>query len=256
MNSLRVLLIESDPDQSRRIASTLTDAKHEVLPTRGFEEASDALQIQKFDAVLLGSPIPANGIAEFAAKLKELEKSQRVSSKIPVLSCSADLKASAWSAVRDTPVDAYLPERFEADAFAEAVSELSRAVTHPGKAAQAASSPELQIFDPEQFQAQVAFDRDLMVEIIDLFLVERVDQINEMRHALETGDYDRLSRVAHTIKGSLSSLHAPQARAHAQELEFAAKHREAQVCRFSLAALEQDLEMLEPPLLALRNSSN
>jgi hypothetical protein len=40
---------------------------------------------------------------------------------------------------------------------------------------------------------------------------------------------------------------------HAQELESAAKTADAQVCRFYLAILEQDLDALEPLLLALRS---
>ncbi len=51
------------------------------------------------------------------------------------------------------------------------------------------------------------------------------------RTALSAGDYDQLARVAHTIKGSLGSLHAAQARTHAQELEFAAKQGEGSACR-------------------------
>lgn len=73
-----------------------------------------------------------------------------------------------------------------------------------------------------------------------------------MRDALLGGQFDLLSRLAHTIKGSLSSLHAMRARAHAQELEYAAKERNEDACWSSLAALEADLAELEPELLALR----
>jgi HPt (histidine-containing phosphotransfer) domain-containing protein len=61
--------------------------------------------------------------------------------------------------------------------------------------------------------------------------------------------------VAHTIKGSLGSLHAARARSHAQELELAAKRRQEDVCWTSLAALESDLAELEQELLVLRQVS-
>jgi HPt (histidine-containing phosphotransfer) domain-containing protein len=59
--------------------------------------------------------------------------------------------------------------------------------------------------------------------------------------------------VAHTIKGSLSSLHATLARHHAQALESAAKNRDGSACRANLQALADDLGALEPLLLKLRD---
>ena len=91
-----------------------------------------------------------------------------------------------------------------------------------------------------------------MVEIIDLFLDERKRQEPEMRDALLAKKFDQLSRAAHTIKGSLGSLHALRARAHAQTLELAAKDGDEDICWESLAALEADLVDLEPELRTLR----
>jgi len=107
----------------------------------------------------------------------------------------------------------------------------------------------------DEFKEQVGFDRELMVEIIELFLEERQQQVEEMRDSLETEDLALLSRLAHTIKGSLGSLHAVRARAQSQELELAARAGNLAVCRRSFAALEDDLAVLEPELLALRDAS-
>lgn len=257
MDALRVLLIEKNSEESERISSLLAGANHDVVPASGFEDASEALRIQKFDAVLVGSWAAPDGVAEFATNLRALERNQRNAGRTAVLSCSPQLpQGSAWSRAVDAPIDGYLPRQFEAATFSEAVNTLARAVArHPESQARSASS-ELPVLDSEQLHAQVAHDRDLLVEIIDLFLAERGDQVNEMRIALSAGDYNRLSRAAHTVKGSLASLHAPQAKAHAQELELAARNQEDQVCRFSLAQLEQDLDILEAYLLSLREASS
>src|SRR5665213_1421567 len=97
MNTLRVLLVDSDPGQARRIASVLSGANYIVLPTVDLEEASEAVCTQKFDAVLLGSPLPPGGLAEFTANLRALEESQRSRVRTPVLSFSpqsADLSGT------------------------------------------------------------------------------------------------------------------------------------------------------------------
>lgn len=116
------------------------------------------------------------------------------------------------------------------------------------------SSPSVPQLDVEKFQEQVGHDPDLLVEIIDLFLLESAGQVHEMHEALGCGEYKKLSRVAHTIKGSVGSLYAETARLQAHELESIAESGDEAACRRSLAALEEALAMLQPQLLALRES--
>jgi DNA-binding response OmpR family regulator len=246
---LRVLLIEGDPREADGISSALTRANHAVLPAAGLEEASEAVLVQKFDAVLLASPLPLEAVAEFSAHLRTIEKSQGNATRIPVLSYSRQAaEMPAQSAGGDLAVDAYLPSPFDTAAFAQAVANLARNV---------AQTPQsFPVFEVENFKAQVAYDDDLLIEIIDLFLIECAAQVSEMRTALAAGNYDQLSRVAHTIKGSLSNLYAGVAKAHAQDLELAAKNGDAQQSGSLLQVLESDLAVLEPLLLALRATSS
>lgn len=231
--ALRLLLVEGDPQEAERISSALVNANHTVLPATNFQEASEALDIQRFDAVVLGRALHAQEMGEFTSKLRALERSQRASAQTPVVS---------------------LPEPFEPATLTSAVSNLLRAVGGNTEVASAAC-PDLPVLEPDGFLDQVAYDRDLLVEIIDLFFSERERQIPDMENAVAAGEFDRLQRVAHTIKGSLGSLHATRARWCAQSLETAAKERKSAECRQLLASFKQELDRLEPELLALRNSS-
>ena len=117
------------------------------------------------------------------------------------------------------------------------------------------SSANLPVFEPEKFMEQVANDRELSIEIINLFLSEEPSQVAEMQRALAARDYNSLYVTAHTIKGSLGSLHAALARFHAEALESAAKNQDEPGCERSLIALKNDLETLEPELLNLRDNN-
>lgn len=243
MNSLRFLLVHRNPAQSEVIANILAGANHSVLPTSGFEEAADALTVARFDAVLMESEFRTRGLAEFSAQLRKMEKSQR-SARVPVIAL-----ADGGSASLESGLDAVIPQPIDPQKLTDEVLQLAQAV---GASPDSDSPGDLEIINPEKFREQVGFDDELMTEIIDLFLEERKHQEPEMREALMAGQFDSLSRLAHTIKGSLGSLHAMRARAHAQDLEYAAKHGDEDVCWASLAALETDLAELEPELLALR----
>ncbi len=246
MNSLRFLLVHRSPAQSEEIAALLARANHSVLPTSGLAEAADALRVERFDAVLLASEFQTRGLKEFSATLRQMEQTQRGAVHIPVIGL-ADNSAESG----ENGLDAVIPEPIDPDALTATVLKMAQAVMGSGHEE---SEDSLGILDPEKFKEQVGFDTELMVEIIDLFLGERQKQEPEMREALMSGEFELLCRVAHTIKGSLGSLHAARAKAHAQELESAAKRKDEDVCWQSLAALEADLVELEPELLALKAS--
>ncbi len=258
MSALRVLLIGSEEAESQHILTVLSEANHAVLPVPSFEEASEALLIQKFDAVLITRKAPGGSVADFAAQLRQAEKNGRNVARTPVLSMSPDnLSDGAQRPGGNGPVDAYLPERFEPAAFAQTVENLALAVAQSNEESSwEGARAELPIFNVAEFREQVAHDSELMVEIIDLFLAERLHDVTEMSEALAAKDLEQLMRAAHTIKGSLGSLHADRARQRAQDLETAAKSGKEQSCIELLGAFEEDLNDLEPQLLSLRDSAH
>ena len=180
--------------------------------------------------------------------MRKIEKLQRATARTPVLSVASSSGAQSQRNV----VDAFLPERPDSAEFARMFEELANAVANCEGANAPADCPV--VFNIQEFRAQVAFDNDLMIEIIDLFMAERAEESVDMADALEKSDLERLSRVAHTLKGSLGSLHADQARFRAQDLETAATDGDMKACARTLAVLEEELNALEPLLLALRES--
>lgn len=257
MNALRFLLIHGDSQCAGRICSLLMGAQHTVLAAPNLAEATEALYVERFDAVVLDARLPLPDVAAFATNLRRVEESQGLA-RIPVVSVSPETAASASPAGKNPACDECLCEPLDPAALTEAVTRLAQAVGHPALQPKPLKSGpldtgEFPVLEPEEFEEQVGGDRDLMVEIIDLFLQERERQLPEMHLALGSGNFAQLSRLAHTIKGSLGSLRATRARWRAHELESAAAAAEGPVCHQSLAAFERDLTDLEPELLRLRD---
>ncbi len=252
--NLRVLLVGDSPC-CEEVSSSLLAADYAVLAASNVNEASEAISLQKFDAVLLDDSIPENSVAEFTAQLRRMEKLQARSSRTPIFCLSSDETSSPVPVGPQTRAgfDGYFPKRLDSLAFTDALIKASCAVPQieihtsgPGN--------DLPIFELGAFQAQVGHDHDLMMEIIELFLAEQGNQIAAMRSALGRGDLEELGRVAHTIKGSLGSLHAARPRTRAQGLESAAKSHSHERCRDLLHGLEADLKALEYELEAVRST--
>ncbi|MBV8808553.1 MAG: Hpt domain-containing protein [Acidobacteriaceae bacterium] len=249
--NLRVLLV-GDSKGCEEVSSSLLAADYTVLPARDLNEASEAISLQKFDVVLLERSIPENSVAEFAAKLRGLEKVQESYNRTPIF-CLADGPSIPMqgSPQASAGIDGYFSKRMDSLAFTEAVMKLACAVPETS-APTCCADGGLPVFELEAFQAQVGHDHELFMEIIELFLAEQESQAAAMRSALTLGDFGELGRVAHTIKGSLASLHAIRSRTRAQELESAAKSHSLERCQHLLNGLEAELKALEHELQAVR----
>ena len=94
-------------------------------------------------------------------------------------------------------------------------------------------------------------DPGLLSELIELFLSDAPQRLQELEAALEDGDLERLSRAAHTLKSSSANLGAVAFRRLCEELERSARQGDEATCRRrrqewrgAYAALEQALARL------------
>ena len=248
MNSLRVLMV-GDTEHSERAATCLEQEGYNVVPVSDCSEAAEALEIQKFDAVVLGSDLLPGELSRFAATVVELNG--RSQTRTALLRMSA---AATSTAVEPPGIDGSVSETADPGTLTATIARLATAVGSSPEVNASSGSTETVVLDVEQLRDQVADDDELLVELIDLYFSERARQSEEMEEALQSKDSDLLSRLAHTIKGSLGSLHAPIARSIAQSLEGAAKDGDMETCRSLLPLFESALNTLQAELTALKSS--
>jgi two-component system, sensor histidine kinase and response regulator len=242
VTSLRVLVVGS----AYPIAERLQDGGHTVTPVDECEGAIDALQLQSFDAVVLGPDIDPLNLTAFAERVQELNRQSSFrTAMFGVAGESLPHQAAAG-------LDGYLPGQATPEALSTVLVTLSAKLRTAEYCD--ARLAELSILDVHALKEQVAFDDELLVELIDLYCEERKRQSSEMQQALGSGEFAALSRLAHTIKGSLGNLHSPSARAEAQLLESAALLGDRPSCEQILPGFEHKLNLLETELQALKES--
>lgn len=248
MSTLRVLLVDADCHQSARLSTLLSGANQSVLAAGDLNEAAEALQLQRFDAVLLGASVPSAAVLEFAANVRDLEQRQ-LGCRVPLFLISASIpEEQGWSPARESPLDGYLAEQFDSDTLTLAIRALEDSISLHSNDSDLSSH----IFLSNEFREQCGDEPDLMAEIIDLFLVEQDNELRNMKDALGNHKYEQLSYTAHTLKGSLGSLHAAESRRCAESLEKAAKGKDNSGCTDALLALERALAALKPIVQTFR----
>lgn len=245
MDSLRVLVVSS-AECGHPVLAHLVDAGNTLVPVSDLNEASEALAVQRFDAVLLDPTLDAGLLREFSERISADRATPTGLFWIPSFQ---DAAAPARST--EDSLSNLVFEFSDARSLTDAMTNLARAV---GTRSFQGSAQSEQVIDLQELREQVAFDDELLAEIIDLFLGEREDYSAKLQAHLQEGDLRALSRVAHTIKGSLASLHAAGARLCAQELEAAANDGDHELCEALLPEFETHLTAVEEELSTLRHS--
>lgn len=121
--------------------------------------------------------------------------------------------------------------------------------------AAAPSAPPLSVSTPVLDRAEllerVDGDRQLLAELVRLFVEERPALLTAMEHALRDGDAKELACAAHKAKGVFGNLSAPLAAQGAAELELLARRAELALATDVFLLLRQQVERLEAELRAL-----
>lgn len=255
MSKLRVLLVHNDAGESDRSSNLLEKAGHSVLALETMADASEALGLQRFDAVLLPESTPADELAALASGLREAEKTRREKTRTPLILCSSGVLEPKLGVANGESgyADALIPSQFDASLFAQIVEQVRTQHSQNPAASQVDDSEELAAFDEEGFSELLSHDRELLDEIIGLFLDESGSQMREMKNCLSTGDFVSLAKLAHTLKGSLGTLHAHRARSRAQALETAATRQMHEESQGHLERLQSGLDALRPLLIRMRS---
>jgi len=250
LDTLQILIVGC-PNQVQTLEGALVALNHQVTAVTTLSDALEALLLQQFNAVVLASSFLAAEVREFAAAVKTLESRSAGRDHIPVfLLLPEGATTEQLPYVHGLALDSAHPEM-----LTQAIVRLATAVGQTSAFHHESSASELPVLDVEQLKEQVAHDDDLLVELIDLYISERARQSREMRQAVLNSDYEWLSRLAHTIKGSLGSLHALAAKADAELVELAAKDHDAAACERLLIRFESNLDLLEQHLCTVKQAA-
>jgi len=96
-------------------------------------------------------------------------------------------------------------------------------------------------------------DRELLLELIGVFLEDAPQRIQAVRRALADRDADAVYRAAHALKGSAGNFGAPEVVSRANRLEALARENNLDVAAIELELLETDMNQLVAELAFARN---
>jgi HPt (histidine-containing phosphotransfer) domain-containing protein len=230
MPSLKLLLIEDDPGRSDQISKALAAGGIDAFAVASLQDAVEALGINQFDVILVVSA------GQSCEPGKLVPAARRFTTPPLVLIYGNETRGGAC--------DGIIPLSTEPGDLAGEISKIRlSASSNPDQLAS-----RLTAVDLAAFRDQMGDDPQLMNEIVSLFFQESEEQLRDLHSELSAHEHQRVSRIAHSLKGSLGSLHAAHAHYWAQALESASNARDASRSETCLRALEQAITLLKPEL--------
>lgn len=102
------------------------------------------------------------------------------------------------------------------------------------------------IFDPEEVLEQIGGEKELLIEIIKIFIDTYPDDLDALQKAILEKDAEEVRKAAHRMKGSVSNFGKFEAFETAKSMEHKAREKD-------LSEMVEKYEELVGHLLSLEN---
>ena len=241
------MLVAEDNAVNRRLAVAMLEKRgHSVVFAHTGREAVEAVRAGGvFDLVLMDMQMPEMDGFEATAAIRDPEKD--TGGRLPIVALTAHSMKGDARPASPPGWTATWPSRFACLSSLRSSSGLLRAATWPRPRP---TGMRLTI-DPDDLCARLEGDRELMLELAELFLTGSPHALSEVRRAIDASDAPELLRAAHTLKGSLSCFGATTACASAHALEMMGHTGDLTGADARLADLVRDVNHLTRGLAAI-----
>jgi len=252
--SLRVLVAEDNPVNRTLAASILQRAGHEAILVTNGKEAVDAMERERFDAVLMDVQMPVMGGFEATRLIREREA--RSGRRTPIIAVTARAMKGDREDCFAAGMDGFAAKPIQSakllDMLDRLGSESMPAVTAPPEAA---NNTDPAILDEVGLMKLVSGDQALAGQLAGLFLDDLEPRVTDITAAVDGRDAERLRMGAHALAGSALTLKAGVVATAARVLETLARSGELAESPLALANLNSAVATLRPRLVLLARKS-
>jgi CheY-like chemotaxis protein len=206
-----------------------------------------------FDLALMDVQMPEMGGLEATAAIRKRERT--TGRHLAIIAMTAHANKGDREKCFAAGMDGYLAKPIQTTALFEAIDAvLSRPPERePGSRRNAAPvrARRVEAFDRQALMDRLDGDRELLAEIVGLFLETAPRLLAEVKTALGRGDGTALERAAHALKGAVANFGARAAMEAAQRMEQRAGQKDAAGARAAWAPLEKEMARLRKALARL-----
>jgi two-component system sensor histidine kinase/response regulator len=232
---LRILLAEDNPVNQRLAVRVLQKQGHDVVVAANGREATDLVERERFDLILMDVQMPELNGLEATALIRQREAAVESGEwspppgsslaphpggprRLPIIAMTAHTLRGDRERCLAAGMDDFVSKPMKTE---DLLAAIGRVIGHaPAPSAPPPSAPTTA--PPVDLPAALrtaAGDAELLRELVEIFSADYPQRLADLREALRTNDARRLERTSHALKGALGSLGATEATSLAAKLE-------------------------------------
>jgi len=241
-----ILLAEDNLVNQKLAIKLLEKQGHRVQVADNGKLAVEAWRNGNFDLILMDMMMPDMDGLEATRAIRELESGLGV--RIPIIAMTANAMTGDRERCIDAGMDGYVSKPVKPESLYQEIDLILRASNKPMTAAPAniqgtSKVDKLQVYDRADALSRIADDEELLTTLIDMFVTDAPNYLEEIDSALAANDWPRLLRAGHTLKGVFATFSARRGEQRAKELEIAAKAGDIQTCTSLAANLHEEVQI-------------
>ncbi|HTU40482.1 MAG TPA: ATP-binding protein [Candidatus Aquilonibacter sp.] len=220
---LRILVAEDNLVNQTVILNMLTRLGHRPTIAQNGKQALSLLEAGTFDLVFMDVQMPEMDGLTATRKIRQIE--QRTLKHIPIVAMTAHAMKGDRESCLAAGMDHYISKPASSDEIKGLIVSIFSTQPLLGSNEPASPSKTADISNAMQGLSKFDGDESLLCELIQIFLEESPKQLDRLSQAIESGDWQTIERVAHSLKGELNCLGFIEAGEKAREIELIGRER-------------------------------
>ena len=260
--SLRILLAEDAVPNQLLAVGLLKKWEHTVVVANDGQEAIERLKSEPFDLVLMDVQMPRVDGLQATQVIRKLEREDKLPlqsrSPIPIIAMTAHAMKGDEERCLSSGMDGYVSKPVRVShlydqiaaffAPAEECASESAKRTPASEAGRPGAGESDAPWNQTAALESVRWDADLLVVVAKAFLREHLEQQQRLQAAIEEGDAPTVKRMAHLIRGVMSTFGAEKAITLAEQLETMGRTEELQGADALFESLRETLAVVAAAL--------
>jgi two-component system, sensor histidine kinase and response regulator len=243
---VRLLVAEDNVVNQQVVLGILGSLGYQADVVANGLEAVEAARRIPYSAILMDCRMPEMDGYTAATTIRQ---GRSVSRNVPIIALTADVVSDARAKALAAGMNDYIAKPIKADELASALDRWVPAVAQVDSQS-VPIQPSLDHEVLDRLKDLESCAAGLSKKVVDAFLEDTLRRLEDIESALAGKNAEKISLIAHTLKGSSSNLGARAFVQICADLEHAAAASDWGNCNKLLAALRQELDRLRGVLLA------
>jgi two-component system, sensor histidine kinase and response regulator len=244
----RILVVEDNEVNQKLARKVLERMGHEVLLAANGAEACEAVQRNAFDLVLMDLQMAVMGGLEATRNIRNGE--QVTGRHTPIVAMTAHAASNDQKQCQEAGMDGYLSKPIRIELLRNEIERVTGGNMRKDVKQIAAEPPRPTEWDLKELLERLGGDQEFLLELLVMFREDVRTNLEKSRAAIGEGDYEGLSRTAHTMRGMLRNLSMDAAAETAAALELASRDTLHGESTELLGKLVRELEAILPEVEA------